>query len=507
MTFRRVILPLALPAVVAGSIFTFSLTLGDYIAPDARLEHAVHRQRRLRQRRHREQPAARGGVRDGAGPDHDRLPPDRAPAGRVRVALMHLSDGMRWVLRVGTAITLAFIYIPLIVIAIYAFNESRSQAWPIDGFTLEWFEQGVRQPGRARRALDLAQGRARRDGDRAAARHAGGAGRRRATASSAATTISFLVILPLALPGIVTGMALNATFTQVLGRRPDAVHGDRRPRHLLHRRRLQQRDRAAAAHGRARSRRRRWTSAPTAGRRSGNITLPVRCAPRSWPARCSPSRSRSTRSSSPRSRPGSERDAADLDLHATTRGPNQLPIVNVVGLLVILLSIIPVYFANRLYAGPGRHRGRARGGRRGRAVASVAGKDAPGAPRPDRREPGAGRRPPARTSTAPTSPGTGCQPHHVVVLGQQRGDAGGAQDSGAIRAGGGGPGRPAPSHHSSVRPAGQRAARWRALGRRSRSTSCAPRRAGLAACRRLRSAAAPRRRRRRVSSPSSTSKR
>jgi putative spermidine/putrescine transport system permease protein len=33
LTFRRVILPLALPAVVAGSIFTFSLTLGDYIAP------------------------------------------------------------------------------------------------------------------------------------------------------------------------------------------------------------------------------------------------------------------------------------------------------------------------------------------------------------------------------------------------------------------------------------------------------------------------------------------
>ena len=32
-TFRRVILPLVLPAVVAGSIFTFSLTLGDYIAP------------------------------------------------------------------------------------------------------------------------------------------------------------------------------------------------------------------------------------------------------------------------------------------------------------------------------------------------------------------------------------------------------------------------------------------------------------------------------------------
>jgi putative spermidine/putrescine transport system permease protein len=33
-TFRRVLLPLALPGIVAGSIFTFSLTLGDYITPE-----------------------------------------------------------------------------------------------------------------------------------------------------------------------------------------------------------------------------------------------------------------------------------------------------------------------------------------------------------------------------------------------------------------------------------------------------------------------------------------
>ena len=33
MTFRKVVLPLVFPAVVAGSIFTFSLTLGDYITP------------------------------------------------------------------------------------------------------------------------------------------------------------------------------------------------------------------------------------------------------------------------------------------------------------------------------------------------------------------------------------------------------------------------------------------------------------------------------------------
>lgn len=34
MTFRRVILPQLLPALAAGSIFTFSLSLGDYIVPD-----------------------------------------------------------------------------------------------------------------------------------------------------------------------------------------------------------------------------------------------------------------------------------------------------------------------------------------------------------------------------------------------------------------------------------------------------------------------------------------
>jgi putative spermidine/putrescine transport system permease protein len=33
MTFRRVIFPLVVPALAAGAIFTFSLTLGDYVAP------------------------------------------------------------------------------------------------------------------------------------------------------------------------------------------------------------------------------------------------------------------------------------------------------------------------------------------------------------------------------------------------------------------------------------------------------------------------------------------
>ena len=88
-TFRKVVLPLGLPAVAAGSIFTFSLTLGDYITPPARVEHAVHRQRRVRERRHRRQPAARRRLRDRADRHHDRLPALRQAARRVRQPLVH----------------------------------------------------------------------------------------------------------------------------------------------------------------------------------------------------------------------------------------------------------------------------------------------------------------------------------------------------------------------------------------------------------------------------------
>src|ERR671922_206677 len=129
---------------------------------------------------------------------------------------MHISGGMRWVLRVGTAVTLAFIYIPLFVIALYAFNQSRSQAWPIDGFTFEWFDRAIHNPG-VRDALWTSLKAA--TGATAIALLLG-------TLAALAVsryrffgreTISFLIILPIALPGIVTGMALNATFTQVLG--------------------------------------------------------------------------------------------------------------------------------------------------------------------------------------------------------------------------------------------------------------------------------------------------
>jgi putative spermidine/putrescine transport system permease protein len=120
----------------------------------------------------------------------------------------------KWLLRVGTALTLVFVYTPIVVIALYAFNESRIQAWPIKGFTLEWFDRALHNPG-VRDALMLSVKAAL--GATILALVLG-------TLASLAVaryrffgreTISFVVILPIALPGIVTGMALNATFNTV----------------------------------------------------------------------------------------------------------------------------------------------------------------------------------------------------------------------------------------------------------------------------------------------------
>jgi putative spermidine/putrescine transport system permease protein len=125
-----------------------------------------------------------------------------------------LGPAAKWLLRGGTALTLVFVYVPLVIIALYAFNSSRIQAWPIDGFTLDWFERALHNEG-ARDALWVSIKAAL--GATLVAVVLG-------TLASLAVaryhffgreTISFFIILPIALPGIVTGMALNATFNTV----------------------------------------------------------------------------------------------------------------------------------------------------------------------------------------------------------------------------------------------------------------------------------------------------
>jgi putative spermidine/putrescine transport system permease protein len=129
---------------------------------------------------------------------------------------MFLSRPARLLLRAGTAVTLAFLYAPLLVIAVYAFNPRRTLGWPTGGVTLQWFERAFHNPGV-------------RDALLTSLKAATGATLIALTLGTLAAlavsrhrffgreTISFLVILPIALPGIVTGMALNATFREVLG--------------------------------------------------------------------------------------------------------------------------------------------------------------------------------------------------------------------------------------------------------------------------------------------------
>ena len=121
------------------------------------------------------------------------------------------SRGTRMVLRLATIAVLAFIYLPLIVIGIYAFNSSTNQAWPIPGLSLQWFERALEQSG-VREALWTSV-----QAGLIATAIALVLGSLAAFAVQryrffGRETVTFLVILPIALPGVVTGIALNAAF-------------------------------------------------------------------------------------------------------------------------------------------------------------------------------------------------------------------------------------------------------------------------------------------------------
>jgi putative spermidine/putrescine transport system permease protein len=112
---------------------------------------------------------------------------------------------------VWTILVVLFLWIPLVVIGIYAFNSSNIQDWPIDGFSVKWFGEAWNNPevhdafilslkaGFGATGIALVLGTA-----LAFALH-----RFRFFGRD---TISFLFVLPIALPGIVTGMSLNRFF-------------------------------------------------------------------------------------------------------------------------------------------------------------------------------------------------------------------------------------------------------------------------------------------------------
>lgn len=123
---------------------------------------------------------------------------------------------MKWVLGLVSLIGFSFIYLPLVVVLINSFNADRTFSWPPTGFTFEWYQRMVANEG-LREALMtsvsvgllaaliavilgmlLSFGVARYE-------------------FFGKQTISLLVVMPIALPGIVTGIALNSVFVNYFG--------------------------------------------------------------------------------------------------------------------------------------------------------------------------------------------------------------------------------------------------------------------------------------------------
>jgi putative spermidine/putrescine transport system permease protein len=124
------------------------------------------------------------------------------------------SRGARILAALGTIGVLGFLYIPLVVIAIYAFNPSIGQTWPLSGLTTKWFGVAWRN-GDVRQALltSIEAG-------------AGATTIALVLGSAAAfavhrfrffgrESVSFALVLPIALPGIVTAMALNSAINTI----------------------------------------------------------------------------------------------------------------------------------------------------------------------------------------------------------------------------------------------------------------------------------------------------
>jgi putative spermidine/putrescine transport system permease protein len=118
--------------------------------------------------------------------------------------------GTRVALAVWTALVVLFLWIPPALIVLYAFNKSNVESWPIPGFSTHWFHAAWNSEVRAAAWLSvkvglIATGIALALGSMAAF----GVARFRFFGREA---VSFLLVLPIALPGIVTAIALNSAF-------------------------------------------------------------------------------------------------------------------------------------------------------------------------------------------------------------------------------------------------------------------------------------------------------
>ncbi len=119
--------------------------------------------------------------------------------------------GLRIALRIWVVLVLLLLFVPIALILLYAFDRSNVQSWPISGFTVRWFSVAWHDPD-VRQALLLSV----KVGLLATVIVLG-----LGTAVAYAVhsfrffgreAISFFLVLPLALPGIITGIALSSFF-------------------------------------------------------------------------------------------------------------------------------------------------------------------------------------------------------------------------------------------------------------------------------------------------------
>jgi putative spermidine/putrescine transport system permease protein len=118
----------------------------------------------------------------------------------------------RYGLALWSLLVVLFLWVPLGIILVYAFNTPNIQSWPIPGFTLKWFRVAW-EDEEARTALMLSLKAA-----LAATAVALVLGTLAAVAVSrfrffGREALSFLLVLPIALPGVITGIALSSFYT------------------------------------------------------------------------------------------------------------------------------------------------------------------------------------------------------------------------------------------------------------------------------------------------------
>ena len=252
----------------------------------------------------------------------------------------------RWLLRVATGAVIAFLYTPIAIIALYAFNAERIQVWPIRQFSTEWFGSAWDNPS-VRAALGLSIQVGLLSSLIAIVLGSLAAFAVHRFRFFGREVFSLSLVLPIALPGIVTGLALNAsartagisfsTFTIVLGHATfcivvvynNVIARLRRSSHSI--------EEASMDLGADTWQTFRYITFPvirTAVLAGGLLAFAL-----SFDEIVVTTFTAGTQETIP------------IWIFNHLRQANQRPIVNVVALVLILLSTIPVYLASRLTTG------------------------------------------------------------------------------------------------------------------------------------------------------------